>query len=61
MDAIIQFWFGFTLIAVSGIAVAIGWAVKNHQFKNSKRAENLPLESGIPDEDDETNEDDFEE
>ncbi len=51
MDAVIQFWIGFALIAGSGIVVAIGWAIKNHQFSNSKRAENLPLESEIPDED----------
>jgi len=52
MDAIIRFWIGFALIAVSAIAVAIGWALKNHQFSNPKRAENLPLESYIPEDDD---------
>jgi nitrogen fixation-related uncharacterized protein len=55
MDELIRFWIGFTLIAVSGIAAAIGWAIKNHQFSSSKRAENLPLESSIPDENEKIN------
>ncbi len=52
MDAIVQFWIGFTLIAVSGIAVVIGWAFKSGQFSNQDRARHLPLESYIPENED---------
>ncbi len=55
MDAIVQFWIGFTLIAVSGIAVVIGWAFKNGQFNNQERARHLPLESYIPEDDEKNN------
>ncbi len=51
MDAIVQFWIGFTLIAVSGIAVVIWWAVKSGQFRDQDRARHLPLESYIPEDD----------
>ena len=55
MDAIVQFWIGFTLIAVSGIAVVIGWALKNGQFRDQDRARHLPLESYIPEDDEKNN------
>lgn len=51
MDEIIQFWIGFTLIAVSGIAAVIWWALKNGQFHDQDRARHLPLESYIPEDD----------
>ncbi len=55
MDAIVQFWIGFTLIAVSGIAVVIWWAFKSGQFNDQDRARHLPLESYIPEDDEKNN------
>ncbi len=51
MHPYVQAWVGITLIAVSIIILIAFWASRNEQFKDQKRANSLPLESGIPEDD----------
>ena len=46
----IRIWISFTLVTLTIIFVVILWAIKNKQFRNQKKANHLPLESYIPEE-----------
>lgn len=48
--ALLVLWVTFTVVAVLGIVAALVWAVRSGQFSGQDRARRLPLESGIPDE-----------
>jgi nitrogen fixation-related uncharacterized protein len=43
-------WVTITVLAVSGMAAALVWAVRSHQFQQQDHARHLALESGIPSE-----------
>jgi nitrogen fixation-related uncharacterized protein len=54
MQNFLVFWLAFSAILISGIAAAVYWTFKNKQFSNQSRARYLPLESYIPEEDEES-------
>lgn len=41
-------WICFTVLALIGIIVVFGWAVRARQFSDQDRARHLPLRSNIP-------------
>lgn len=47
-ELIVYLWIGFLLLMLAGIAGVFWWAVRNRQFADQERARYLPLESGIP-------------
>ena len=41
-------WILFTAIGLAAMIAALVWAVRSRQFSDQERARHLPLESGIP-------------
>ncbi len=55
-NVLLTLWVAFSLVALAGIIAVIVWAVRSGQFANQDHARYLPLESGIPAEEDRTQE-----
>jgi hypothetical protein len=49
---LIILWTVFAGLAVLGVAAVLVWAVRTRQFSNQDHARYLPLNSGIPEEQD---------
>lgn len=41
-------WIVMTIFGVGGMIAALIWAIRTRQFSQQDRARHLPLESGIP-------------
>jgi hypothetical protein len=44
-------WITVTIVILLGLTAILVWAVRTRQFSNQDHARYLPLESGIPEED----------